>query len=169
MSRRLGALVAAAAIAALVAVELTVGGSGGPQGRPAPPLPRAVLVGPPVTLSELRGKPAAVNFWASWCEPCRHESPQMERLSHLLHGRARLVGVDYTDGLSSARAFVRSFHLTYPNLRDPDGVFGQRYGLVGLPETAILDARGRIVEMLRGPQTASTLRRALVAAGMNAS
>ncbi len=129
--------------------------------------PRAVLVSPRVTVDELRGKPAVINFWAGWCEPCRHESPQLERLWRSLHGRAGLVGVDHGDGVVSARAFLRSIHLTYPDLREVDGVFGERYGLVGLPETAI-NARGRIV-LLRGPQTASTLHRVLTAAGMGAS
>lgn len=157
--------VAVAAIAALVAVELATSGSGGTGGRPAPPLPSAVLVGPRVTLAELRGKPAAVNFWASWCEPCRHEAPELERLWRSLHGRARLVGVDYTDGVVPARAFVHAYGLTYPNLRDPEGASGAGYGIVGLPDTAIIDSRGRLVELLRGPQTRDGLLAALRAAG----
>jgi len=159
--RRVGAWIAIAAIAAVVVAELATSGSAGLQGRIAPPLPTAVLVGPRIGVRDLRGKPAAINFWASWCEPCRHEAPQLEKLWRSLHGRAWLVGVDYTDGLADARAFVRAAHLTYPILLDPNGVFGERYDVTGLPETAILDTHGRIVQVLRGPQTASTMRRAL--------
>jgi cytochrome c biogenesis protein CcmG/thiol:disulfide interchange protein DsbE len=162
MRRRLGWGAAIAAIVAVVAVGLTTRGSGGPEGRAAPPLPDAVLAGPRVTLAELRGKPAAVNFWASWCEPCRQEAPQLERLWRSLHGRAQLVGVDYTDSVAGGRSFVRSYGLTYPNLRDPEGVSGLGYGIVGLPDTAIIDPHGRLVELLRGPQTEASLRRALL-------
>ncbi len=164
MRRRLGWGVAIAAIVAVVAVGVTTGGSGRSEGRAATPLPTAVLVGPRVTLAELRGKPAAVNFWASWCEPCRHEAPELERLWRTLRGRARLVGVDYTDSLAGGRSFVRSYGLTYPNLRDPEGASGAGYGIVGLPDTAILDPRGHLVELLRGPQTEASLRRALLSA-----
>lgn len=165
MRSRFAVLSLVAAVAVLAAVELATSGSGGKGARAAPPLPRAVLVGPRVTLAQLRGKPAAINFWASWCEPCRHEAPELERLWRSLHGQAGLVGVDYADGLASGRSFVRSYGLTYPNLRDPEGASGAGYGIVGLPDTAIVDPRGQLVELLRGPQTAAGLRRALRMAG----
>ena len=84
-----------------------------------------------------------------------------ERVAHALHGQANLVGVDWTDGTPAGRAFLRQYHLTYPNLIDADGTAGQDYGLNGLPTTFILDAQGKITEVLRGPQTADTLLRAL--------
>ena len=166
ISRRLRiGLVVAAVIAALVVLELVSGSSDTGPGRPAPQLPTSVLVPPAVGLDSLRGKPAAINFWASWCEPCRLESPDLERLNRSLHGSASVVGVDWTDGLDSARAFIREHHLTYPNLRDGNGGVGQKYGLYGLPTTFILDSQGTISDVLRGPQTAQTVRRALDAAG----
>ena len=130
-------------------------------GRRAPPLPTRVLVPPQVTLASLRGKPAAINFWASWCAPCRKEAPDLARVAHALHGRATLVGVDWTDGTHGGGAFLRQYHLTYPNLIDASGTTGQDYGLNGLPTTFILDAQGKITDVLRGPQTADALRRAL--------
>ena len=133
-------------------------------GRPAPRLPTSVLVPPRVTIASLRGQPAAVNFWASWCTPCHKEAPDLERVARLLRGRARLVGVDWTDGSGAARSYVDRYHLTFPNLIDPDGVTGNDYGLNGLPTTFILDSQGKITDVLRGPQSAEALMRALLTA-----
>jgi cytochrome c biogenesis protein CcmG/thiol:disulfide interchange protein DsbE len=158
-------LVVVAVVAVVVGAELLSGSSHSGAGRPAPQLPTSVIVPPAVHLSSLRGKPAAINFWASWCEPCRREAPELERLNRSLNGSATVVGVDWSDGLDSARAFIREHHMTYPNLRDQDGAVGQKYGLIGLPETFILDSHGTISEVLQGPQTAQSVRLALNAAG----
>lgn len=166
ISRRLRiGFVVAAVIAALVVLEVVSGSSGSGVGRPAPQLPTSVLVPPAVQLDSLRGKPAAINFWASWCEPCRREAPELERLARSLHGSASVVGVDWSDGADSARAFIREHHMSYPDLRDGEGVVGQKYGLIGLPTTFILDSHGTISDVLQGPQTAQTVRRALDTAG----
>jgi cytochrome c biogenesis protein CcmG, thiol:disulfide interchange protein DsbE len=150
---------AVALVAGLIAFEALSAGSGG-RGEPAPPLPEAVMQAPRASLASLRGEPALINFWASWCEPCRQEAPELERLQRSLHG-ARLVGVDYTDREGSGRQFVRRYGWTFPILDDPDGIYGSRYKLAGLPTTVVLDPQGRIAETLRGPQTAADLRRAL--------
>jgi cytochrome c biogenesis protein CcmG, thiol:disulfide interchange protein DsbE len=157
-------LVVLAAVGALILIVVLSGTSGSDTRRPAPQLPTEILVPPRQTLALLRGKPAAINFWASWCEPCRKETPELERLFSSLHGEARLVGVNYSDDRNSAESFIREFHVTYPILRDPDGQVGDRYGVTGLPTTAILDARGQIVQLLRGPQTEESVRLALAAA-----
>jgi cytochrome c biogenesis protein CcmG, thiol:disulfide interchange protein DsbE len=150
------------AIAALIAIVLLSGTSNrSVTGRQAPQLPTRVLVPPQVTLASLRGKPAAINFWASWCAPCKKEAPDLERVAGLLRGRARLVGVNWEDGTSAARSYVDQYHLTFPNLIDPDGVAGGAYGLRGLPTTFILDSQGRITDVLQGPQSAESLMRAL--------
>lgn len=151
-----------AVIGALIAIEV-LSGTSNPSGsrRSAPQLPTRVLVPPRVNLASLRGKPAAINFWASWCSPCRQEATALERVARSLHGRARLVGVDWNDGLSAARSHVNQYHLTFPNLVDPDGVVGNDYGLNGLPTTFILDSQGKITNVLRGPQSAGTVLRAL--------
>lgn len=164
MRRFAAPAIAIAAIAALIAIEVATSSSNGTDLGPAPQLPSDVLVGPRASMADLHGKPAAINFWASWCGPCRREAPELERLARSLHGRARLIGVNYTDSLGDARDFIREFHLTYPNLRDPDGVVGDRYGLTGLPGTAIIDPHGQLVELLRGPQTAEDVQHALDAA-----
>jgi cytochrome c biogenesis protein CcmG, thiol:disulfide interchange protein DsbE len=163
MRRALVPALALLVVAVLIATELLTSGSGGDVGKPAAPLPTAVLQPPKVTLAGLRGKPTLVNFWASWCGPCRAEAPELERFDRSLGGAARLVGVDYTDRRDSALAFIHRYGWTFPVLSDPDGVYGARYQFSGLPTTVVLDSRGRIVEALRGPQTVADLRRALAA------
>jgi cytochrome c biogenesis protein CcmG, thiol:disulfide interchange protein DsbE len=154
--------VAVALVAGLIAFEVLSANSSD-QRKAAPPLPSAVLRPPKVSLASLRGEPALINFWASWCEPCRQEAPELERFQRSLRG-GRLVGVDYTDRENAGRDFVHQYGWSFPILDDPDGVYGARYDLPGLPTTVVLDAGGRIVETLRGPQTAADLRRALRAA-----
>jgi cytochrome c biogenesis protein CcmG/thiol:disulfide interchange protein DsbE len=159
--RRAVPIALALAVVAVIAVEALTATSNGTKGKPAPALPAEVLQPPKVTLAELRGHPALVNFWASWCDPCRKEAPELERLYRSMPGGDRLVGVDYTDQEDGARSFIRSYGWTFPILADPDGVYGARYDFSGLPTTVVLDPRGRIVETLRGPQTAADFRRAL--------
>lgn len=166
MSRRhltyaIAAVVVVAAIGADALALLGRGAGAGPPGDPAPPLPSEVLKPPRVTIGSLRGRPAAINFWASWCEPCRQEAPALERLSHELRGRASLVGVDWQDDRGAALSFIDEYGWTFPVLRASDGGLAGRFGVVGLPATVVLDRRGRVAEVLQGPQTASDVGRAL--------
>lgn len=166
MSRRgvlLTSLLLGVGIAALAVFGLS--SSGGPTGRRAPALPRERLAGPAVTLpralANARGGATLITFWASWCEPCAREAQALERFSRTPAGRGRLIGVDWSDGRSGAREFVRKHGWTFPVLRDSEGTVGNDYGLTGLPTTFVLDASGRIRAVLRGPQTQATLSRAL--------
>jgi cytochrome c biogenesis protein CcmG/thiol:disulfide interchange protein DsbE len=143
----------------LAAAEILTGGAS--SKRPAPELPGQVLSGRPVELASLRGRPALINFWASWCRPCKQEAPELERFAMTLGDRGSLVGVDWNDRADNARAFVAESHWTYPVLRDPDGDVGNAYGLRGLPTTFVLDSSGHIVETLRGPQTVASLGQGL--------
>ena len=149
-------LVLAAALATLLAM-----GTGEQGHRAAPPLPGQVLVPPRVQVADLRGRPAFVHFWASWCEPCRQEAPELARVTQELDGRAAFIGVDVSDGAARARAFIRRHGWAFPNLRDAGGATGDRYRLAGLPTTFVLDGRGRIVTELIGPQTIPRLLSAL--------
>jgi cytochrome c biogenesis protein CcmG, thiol:disulfide interchange protein DsbE len=157
----------AAALAALIVFGLSSNGSG-PVGRRAPALPAERLAGPPATLGTLlagaHGRATLVTFWASWCEPCAREAAALERFSHSASGRGRLVGVDWSDALTGARAFLVKHAWTFPVLRDAEGTVGGSYGLTGLPTTFVIDAVGRIRSVLRGPQDASTLARAMASA-----
>lgn len=161
MRRAIVPALLALAVVAVLAFEVLNASSTGTVGKPAAPLPSKVLQPPKATLASLRGKPALINFWASWCDPCRQEAPELERLSRSLHDTAGLVGVDYTDQEDGARSFIRQYGWTFPVLSDPDGIYGARYGFTGLPTTIVLDSNGRIVETLRGPQTETGLRHAL--------
>jgi thiol-disulfide isomerase/thioredoxin len=156
-------ILACAAVAALIVFGLSASGSKS-VGRHAPALPRERLAGPAVTLSQLlstaHGRATVITFWASWCVPCAREAGALERFSNSGAGRGRIVGVDWSDGLSGARAFVAAHGWTFPVLRDAEGTVGNDYRLTVLPTTFVLDSRGRIRDIMRGPQTTDTLTRA---------
>ena len=140
MSTRLAlGLLAVAAVAGLVIAELATSDSGGSD-RAAPELPSQVLRGPRVDLASLQGRPALVNFWASWCTPCKEEAPELERMARALGGRTQVVGVDWNDSTQNATEFIRQQRLTYPILRDGSGEVANDYGLSGLPTTFVLDS-----------------------------
>jgi cytochrome c biogenesis protein CcmG, thiol:disulfide interchange protein DsbE len=162
--RLIGTALVLLVIGGVVVAEIATSGNG-QSTRPAPALPEQVLAGPRVDLASLRGKPAVINFWASWCAPCRQEAPELRRFAGEIGNRATLVGVDWNDRPDNARAFIAESHWRYPVLRDPSGSTGTAYGLAGLPTTFVLNARGQIVQKLQGPQTTSTLNSALAAAG----
>lgn len=160
----------AVAVLAVIAVAAVLGlaGRSGDSDRSAPGLPREPLSGSPATLTSLLsssgGKPVLVVFWASWCGPCSHEAPALERFARSSSGRERIVGVDWSDGRSGARSFIAHYGWTFPNVRDGEGRVGNSYGLTGLPTTFVVDRRHRIVAQLIGPQTEAGLARALARA-----
>jgi peroxiredoxin len=152
-------------VGALVLAGLAVGlftGAGGARTR-APALPHAVLRGHAVTLAQLRGHPAALVFWASWCDDCHAEAAAVERFARSTAGRGRVIGIDYSDG-GNWRAFLRRYGWSFPILADPDGVAGSAFGLHALPATVILDPKGRIASVSNEVQTVAGLRQALAAA-----
>ncbi len=156
--------VAGLVVAALVVAELASGGGSEQTGRAAPPLPSKALRPPAVDLAALRGKPALVDFFASWCAPCAEEAPTLRKLSAALGDRATVVAVDWDDAGGPARAFVRKHGWDFPVLADTSGTAGETYGLVGLPTSFVLDPQGRIVATFRGPQSEAKLRQALLEA-----
>jgi cytochrome c biogenesis protein CcmG, thiol:disulfide interchange protein DsbE len=104
------------------------------------------------SLADRRGEVVILNYWASWCDPCRDESPLLERWHKRIVSRdGTVLGVDTLDLTSDAQSFVRRYQLTYPMLRDGDGGTQSRFGVVGYPETIVLDRRGRIAAVQRGP------------------
>jgi cytochrome c biogenesis protein CcmG, thiol:disulfide interchange protein DsbE len=117
------------------------------------------------SLASFRGKVIVLNFWASWCEPCQVEAPLLERAqSQLERHNGTVLGVTYLDASPDSLAFVRRYHLTYPNLRDNDGVFAHSYGTDQLPESFIIDRRGQIIVISRGEINQAFLNRAIALA-----
>lgn len=115
-----------------------------------------------ITLSEMRGDVVVVNFWASWCAPCRQEAPDLERTWKMYKGRGvRFLGVDENDDAAAARTFVSEFGLTYPSVFDPAGRLAAGYRLLGLPTTVIIDQEGQIVYRFTGFVTEPVLSSAL--------
>jgi cytochrome c biogenesis protein CcmG/thiol:disulfide interchange protein DsbE len=117
-------------------------------GGPAPAFSLSRLDGMgKVSLASLRGKTVVLNFWASWCGPCKREAPALEKLWQQYRDRGVVVlGVDSGDAKSDARRFLSAHGITYPIVTDPDeSVSGGRYGLPGFPATYVIDRRGHIV------------------------
>ena len=111
-------------------------------------------------LADYRGKVVVLNFWGSWCDPCRTESPLLERWHRRIAqaGAGTVLGVDALDVSADAREFVREFRLTYPMLKDREGEVPAEYGVTGYPETFVLDPQGRIAALRRGPVDEAFMR-----------
>ena len=121
--------------------------------EPAPDISLPPLEGGPErSLDEWRGQVVVLNYWASWCEPCREESPLLERWHQRLERRnATVLGVDVLDVTDDARDFIDEYGLTYPQLRDKDGSTQEDFGVIAYPETFVIDRQGRIAASRRGP------------------
>ena len=108
---------------------------------------------PRCQLAALRGHAVVLNFWASWCIPCRAEAPQLESVwREFRPTRLVVVGVDTQDLVTPARTFLTQYRLTFPAVRDPDGAVARRFGATGVPETFFISAAGRILGKFPGEQ-----------------
>jgi cytochrome c biogenesis protein CcmG/thiol:disulfide interchange protein DsbE len=155
-----------AVLAVLAVVGLLVFGllsKGSPRlsvGDPAPtePLPR-LGGGGAESLVDYRGRWVLVNFWASWCEPCREEAPALERFQRE-HGGPdfTVLGVDTQDLTSDGLGFAREYGLSYPQLRDGDGTAADDYGTTGVPENFLVDPKGKVRLIVLGPISEERLR-----------
>jgi cytochrome c biogenesis protein CcmG, thiol:disulfide interchange protein DsbE len=149
---------AALAVAAAVAFAIVSGVS---HRRPAPPLPRHRLTGPRVSIASLRGRPALVLFWASWCRQCGEEASAVRSFAQSPAGEGRIVGVDWADGRRAARAFLRRHRWSFANVRDATSEVGLSYGVTRLPALFVIDGHGDIYRALSGMQTRRGLEAAL--------
>ena len=119
---------------------------------PSPDFTLANLRGEKVNLKDFRGKLLLLNFWASWCVPCREEMPAMERLyqKYRDHGFV-ILGVNVKDDKKSAIAFVKELKISFPIAFDPAGEVGLLYGAWGLPATYLIDTKGIALARSWGP------------------
>ncbi|MFD7494584.1 TlpA family protein disulfide reductase [Streptomyces sp. NPDC059832] len=165
-------LAALACAVALVGAIMTGGSPGTPEGyhrgkdgtltidsahRPAAPdFTGSGADGSPVRLSDYAGKTVVVNAWASWCGPCRKETPVLVGYHRKMKDQGVVVlGLNRDASANAARAFAREFHMPYPSILDPGGkqLFALPKGLLttqGLPVTLVVDARGRVASTASG-------------------
>ena len=130
--------------------EMAVDRPGGSVAAPPFVLPK--LSGEKLSLETLAGKVVLLNFWATWCAPCRTEMPGMERLSQQYRDRGlAIVAVSIDEGGEKRIAkFVRRQNLSYPILLDPQSEIAERYEVNGLPSSYLIDGEGRLIGRLEG-------------------
>jgi cytochrome c biogenesis protein CcmG/thiol:disulfide interchange protein DsbE len=126
--------------------------------RPAPDFTLTTFKGTTISLEGLTGKPLVINFWASWCPPCRIEAPLLERTWRAYKNRdVVFIGVDVQDREEDALSYIREFDITYPNGPDPTGEISIDYGVSGLPVTFFVSRKGEIVRRWVGAIERSVL------------
>ena len=142
-------------------------------GHSAPDFTLAVLgahPAPTVHLASFRGKPVVVNFWASWCDPCKHEAHLLEATWQ--HARSQgivFIGVDYEDTQTDGLNFLHTYGITYANVVDSSGATAINYGVTGIPESFFIDCRSVVVHKVTGELSEQTLQGNLAMLSRSAS
>jgi cytochrome c biogenesis protein CcmG, thiol:disulfide interchange protein DsbE len=114
-----------------------------------------------LSLSSLEGRPVLLNFWASWCPPCKDEAKLLEDAHRRYEGRVEFVGVDIRDSRTDATKFVADYGVTYDQIFDEGERLYSQYGLTGQPESFFIDATGIVVRHIPGPLGANELEQYL--------
>ena len=162
-------LVALCVAGSLVAIAVVGSASPGPAkaaNLPAPAFNVATLghSGQHITLSDYAGQPLIVNFFASWCVPCKQETPLLATFYRTENGKVALVGLDVNDPVSNALAFTRAEGVSYPVGSDPELIAASAYSVAGLPQTFFLNAQHHIVDHVFGALTQADINRGLALA-----
>jgi cytochrome c biogenesis protein CcmG, thiol:disulfide interchange protein DsbE len=128
-------------------------------GETAPDFQLQTFDGKKVRLHDLRGKPLFLNFWASWCENCKDEAPDLNRAYEKFHSNVQFVGVDLAAGDQKEQAlqFIQDYHVPYTILADQNGDVGDSYQVNELPTTYFIDKQGKIVSIYTGQLTADAI------------
>jgi len=153
----LGALVLVGGLAILLATRQPLAATTVQSpllGKVAPAFSGQELSGHTFSLAAERGNVVVVNFWASWCTPCKEEAPNLSTLAwqeQHAHRHVVVVGVVFNDSLASARAFERYYGSLYPSIRDPQGIIAFNYGVTSPPTTFVISAKGIVAATLIGP------------------
>jgi cytochrome c biogenesis protein CcmG, thiol:disulfide interchange protein DsbE len=153
-ARSFAAFLAVLALVGLLGFGLLSKGSASVDiGEPAPAEPLPLLEGKGEgSVADYRGRWVLVNFWASWCDPCREESPALESFQRQNGGpRFTVLGIDTRDLTDDGLDFVDRYGLSYPQLRDGDGSRANDFGTTGVPESFLVDPKGKLVLIRRGP------------------
>ena len=142
----------------LLSYGLLAGPGSGPLNEgPAPDFSLQLFDGGQLALADFRDRVVVVNFWASWCEPCREEAPILEKVWREYQDQGvTLIGIAYKDTEGKARAFLDEFGLTYPNGLDPGNRIARSYRVQGVPETFFIKD-GEIADLYIGPLTEDQL------------
>ena len=141
-----------------------------PVGQPAPAFSLPLRGGSaPLGLDKLRGQVVMVNFWASWCGPCRQETPLLARYYRSAHGTVNMLGIDSNDSQAAAVTFTRQAGVSYPLAYDPVAKAAGAFGVAELPQTFFLDARHQIVDRVFGGVTATELAKGVALMGRPAA
>ncbi len=156
MPRWMQIVVFAVVIAVIVflAFGLKVRGEAQPSTGPAPDWTLKTFDGQTVKLADLRGKVVVINFWASWCQPCRDEAVFLQNVWNSYKDRGVVfVGIDYVDSESSARDYIKQYNITYLNGPDLGTEISQKYRIKGVPETYFVGKDGNLAGNSLGPIT----------------
>jgi len=130
--------------------------------EPLPALSGETLQGGAVTPADYRGRVVVVNFWATWCGPCRREQPALQRLWERFESRGvYFLGVDTRDDPAAARAWIEEFGVTYPSIQDASGAYADDFAYVGLPDTYVADRSGTMRYQVLGEIDPDELARAI--------
>lgn len=135
-------------------------------GIPKVTLPCLTATGPDVAVSAVHGRPEVINIWASWCGPCKQETPLLQRTHAAIGHRVLFLGVDVRDTRSHALAFLAYYGVSYPQVFDPAGRFPLSLHLAGVPNTLFVDAAGKVVYRRIGALDEQQLRIGLARAGV---